>query len=404
MSKYKNKRLHITSFDIVFAIIFLVLLVVSAFFWSNFQETQGKFNIKHTKVDFIISAPSHEQITEIGSKEDVDKIVPYVYKTVDIKGNKKSVNSGLYIIENAADLEYTVFSDSLKIKTVSSSVNNPLYVSSELAKTADISTSETVNISVSGTPIEFTVVGIYKSDYRNVGGTAIALMQNDIKTVCGDDYRYNGAYISSNDLTATKSYLESYIGMGDLRSADEFDSDAAYQQYLENRNNKSSSESTFYRDDYIKELDRRYSSKLYRELIISLSFIVGSLISLLINLICKPGKYTKSDVEKDIRNNFTLKQEKQMYSRYNVCGLILYILAFIAYLSVSYFVVGNALISLSNISALALTVLFVVIARALSIRKLNKQFSLCAEKIEKEREKEKNKEIKNENKKENEGT
>ncbi len=381
MSKYKNKRLHVSAFDFVFTVIFLALLITSAFFWAEHQETKGKFNIEQTKVDFIIEAPNHDQVAEIEARGDVDKVVPYVYRSADIKGNKKTVNSSLYIIENADDLCYTVFSDSLKLKTTASTTNNPLYVSSDLAKSAGLSLNDTTVITLSGTSIEFTISGIYKSDYRNVGGTAIAIMQNDVKALCGEEYRYNGAYICSNDVNSTHSYIEKYVGMGDIRSADEFDSDDAYQQYLENRKNKNSTESTIYVSSFVKELEKRYNSKLNRDFFVSIAFIVVAVLFLLIDLCGKPNRYTKNDVEKDIRNNFTLEQEKQMYGRYSSSGFFLYIIAVCAFIVVSYFVLGNELISINNISALVSTVIFSIIARASTSGKLDKQFSIVSEKI-----------------------
>ena len=386
MSKYKNKRLRISAFDFVSAVIFLGFLIGSAFFWAERQETKGKFNIEQTKVDFIIEAPSPNQVTEIDARSDVDKVVPYIYRSADIKGSKKTVNSSLYIIENADDLGYTVFSDSLKLKETSSTANNPLYISSDLAKGAGLSLNDTVNITLSGMTIEFAISGIYKSDYRNVGGTAIAIMQNDVKALCGEEYKYNGAYVCSNDVNSTQSYIEKYVGAGDIRSADEFDSEDAYQQYLENRKNKNSTESTIYVSSFIKELERRYNSKLNRDLIISIAFIVGAAVFLLINLCCKPNRYTKNDVEKDIRNNFTLEQEKQMYGRYSFSGFFLYIVAVCAFITISYFVLGNELISINNISALASTVIFSIIARVSTSSKLDKEFSIVSEKIKKESE------------------
>ncbi|MCI5752074.1 MAG: hypothetical protein MR038_06265 [Oscillospiraceae bacterium] len=386
MSKYKNKRLHVSAFDFVFAVIFLGLLIASAFFWAERQETKGKFNIEQTKVDFIIEAPSQDQVAEIDARGDVDKVVPYVYRSADIKGNKKTVNSSLYIIENTDDLGYTVFSDRLKLQTTASTANNPLYVSYDLAKSAGLSLNDTTSITLSGTSIEFTISGIYKSDYRNVGGTAIAIMQNDVKALCGLEYKYNGAYVCSNDVSSTQSYIEKYVGMGDIRSADEFDSDDAYQQYLENRKNKNSTESTFYVSSFIKELERRYNSKLNRDLIISIAFIVGAALLLLIDLCGKPNRYTKNDVEKDIRNNFTLEQEKQMYGRYSFSGFFLYIIAVCAFIAISYFVFGNELISINNIAALGSTVLFSIIAKISTSGKLDKQFSIVSEKIKKESE------------------
>lgn len=386
MSKYKNKRLHISAFDFVFAVIFFILLMGSAFFWAECQEIKGKFNIEQTKVDFIIEAPSQEQVVEIETRNDVDRVVPYVYKSTDIKGNKKSINSSLYIIENIDDLNYTVFSDSLKIKDTTSTANDTLYISSDLAKSAGLSINDTVNITLSENTIEFVISGIYKSDFRNVGGTAIAIMQNDVKALCGEGYRYSGAYVCSNDVNSTRSYIEKYVGMGDIRSADEFDSDDAYKQYLENRNNKSSTESTIYVSNFIKELEKRYDPKLERDFIISIIFIVGAVLFLLIDLCGKANKYTKNDVEKDIRNNFTLKQEKQMYVRYNFSGFFLYIITVCAFIAISYFVLGNDLVSINNILALVSTVLLSLIANASANSRLDKQFSKISEKIRKESE------------------
>lgn len=388
MSKYKNKRLHISIGDVIFAIVFLGLLIVSAYFCSEYQETKGKFNIEQTSVDFIVEAPSKEQVAELESRSDIDKVVPYAYRSVDVKGKKKSVNTGLYVIQNASDLNYTVFSDKLSIERSDSSPTNPIYISSDIAKNAGVSLNDTLNLTIGNTPIEFIVIGIYKSDYRNAGGTAIIILQNDVMALLGEDYNFNGAYISSNDISATKTYLDTYIGMGDLRSADEFDSDNAYQQYLENRKNKNSSESVFNSAIYITELGKRYNSKLMREFVISIGLIVGAAIILLIDLLSKTRRYTKSDVEKDIRNNFTLKQEKQMFGNYNTLGTMLYILAVIAYIVVSYFIFNIAFISVNNIIALAVTIISAMIARTSSISKLNKQFSIVSEKIKKEKESE----------------
>ena len=189
----------------------------------------------------------------------------------------------------------------------------------------------------------------------------------------------------SNDVNSTQSYIETYVGMGDIRSADEFDSDDAYQQYLENRKNKNSTKSTIYISSFIKELEKRYNSRLERDFFISTAFIVIAVIVLLIDLCGKPDKYTKNDVEKDIRNNFTLEQEKQMYGRYNSSGFFLYIIFVCVFVAFS-FILGNNLVSINNISALVSTVLFSLIARVSTIGKLNRHFSTVSEKIRKESE------------------
>ena len=109
MSEFKNKRLHLSIIDGVFIVVFICLSIISAYFWSEYTETKDLYNIEKTNVDFIITAPSKEQVSEIEDQSHIDKVVPYVYKTITIDSNNKAISANLYIIENTCIKQEFIF-------------------------------------------------------------------------------------------------------------------------------------------------------------------------------------------------------------------------------------------------------------------------------------------------------
>ena len=85
------------------------------------------------------------------------------------------------MIENQEDLPYTVFSDNLKVQNLSTNEGNILFVSDSFANAANVKLSDNLNILFNETPINFTISGIYKGDHREVGGTIIAIINEDIQ-------------------------------------------------------------------------------------------------------------------------------------------------------------------------------------------------------------------------------
>ena len=89
MNRFNNKNFRISSTEIIGLITFLCLLLGSAFFYKSYSDTKGLYNIEKTKVDYIIQAPSAEQVTEISQLDHIDRVTPYYYRAVDVQVRKR---------------------------------------------------------------------------------------------------------------------------------------------------------------------------------------------------------------------------------------------------------------------------------------------------------------------------
>ena len=107
-----------------------------------------------------------EQVAEIQSLDSVDIITPYLYRTIEFKGEQKTIKSNLFIIEDVANLEYTVFSDDLIIDRSLTQYDNPLFISEELANNAGLSIDSDVTLTLHEEKIRFNIQGIYKIQFR----------------------------------------------------------------------------------------------------------------------------------------------------------------------------------------------------------------------------------------------
>ena len=370
--KVGNNRFGITPVDFVFIAIFLCLSVLATYFCADYNKTEGLFNIEKTNVNFIISAPSKNQVEEIKSLDSVDEITPYIFKSVDCTLNSQNIRSNLFIIEDNEDLNNTVFSDQLLISSASSQYTNPLYISNDLAKNAGLSTGDTIELSVRNKQIKFSVQSIYKSDYRLVGGTMIAVMQDDILEAYNDNnYKYNGAYICSNDTRATSEYLETYIPLGDLRDRDEFDNDEQYEIYLKDREQTDYTKTTLYCDDFIRELHNRNDAKSSRELLFFIASFSIAVLAVFLWLVFKSFVDIKNNFIKDIYNSFSNEQEKGMYYRYFANNMLIYSLVFALAIVLGAIWFGIDILSVINALGLIITIAMVAAAWLISIAKLN---------------------------------
>lgn len=309
MTKIKNKRLHLSIYDVVFSVLLLVLLLVAGLLFNQYSKIKAQYNISKTDVDFIISAPNAEQVSSMMELDHVESVVPYIYRSVECSNDSKNLKASMYFIEDWDEIDSTVFSDSLLIDDVAFDGERSICISDELASELNLSVGDSVSITVSGSTEEYFVARIYGSDHRNVGGTIIALLSESTTN-------YSGAYVCSRNTADTRAYLDSYVPLGDLRDRYEFDSDEAYQIYLEDRESADYSNSLFDTEAYLKEVSKRYDSQKSRMLVIStVVYLVAAVIPAVCMLI-KSRRYTKKDVRKDVRNNFSLDVEKAMYKSY----------------------------------------------------------------------------------------
>ena len=370
----RNKRLHISMVEVFFAFIFAVVLVWGAYFFSQYLEVKSNYNIKETAVDFIISAPSKEQVNEIAALSHIKSIVPYFYRTIEVSNGKKSIESNLYIIESENDLPSTVFSEELLIRKLSQKPVNPLYISDSFSKATRKSLNDVIDIVIDGKTIKFLVAGIYKGDNRNVGGTIIAVANNEIVSALSRTDRYNGAYISSNDIGKTRSYLEEYQPLGDLRTRDEFSSDEAYNIYLSERKTDKG-RLLLDREKYLNNVEKRNDAERTRLLLLTIVCVIVAVLTVYISVCLRLIGYIKKHADNDMRNSFTLKQERSMFRRFCFMNMLMLFVAYILVLLVSWIAFDMRVFTYISLIGFVVLALLFICEYYMAVTKLDAVFT-----------------------------
>lgn len=387
MAKYKNKRLHISFAEIIIAIIFVVITLGGLFFQKEYGDIKALFNIERTFVDYIITAPSKEQVVEIQEQEGMKAVVPYIYRSVEIGHHGKVYESSLYVIENAEDIKYTTFSDELRISGTIPSELNTICVSYDLAKNLGIKVEDNISVSVQNTELTFRVAGIYESDYRSVGGMLLTEFNGEIEELLGSEYKYNGAYLCSDNTALTDDYVEKYVPLGDLRTREDFESDEAYDIYLKDRETSDYSKMIFYTDNYLKEIENRNTAKMNRQIILAIMSYIVIILVVVVLVFVKTNTYIRKDLLRDVRNNYTIKQEKEMFKYYVVSVLGLVLLSEIVGLTIGYFALGTVPNVLLNGLVIVIAIVLILLCNGIMQVKITHNYEEIKAKI-KDKEKE----------------
>ncbi|MCR5456953.1 MAG: hypothetical protein K6F14_02630 [Clostridiales bacterium] len=358
-----------------------ISFVLGGFFFNLYEDTSSKYNFAKTSVDFIIPSPSQEQVETMSTLDHIDSIVPYGFVSKTINKDGKSLKTNIYILDNANSISQTVFSDALLISRIKKMPDNAIFLSSKVADALKTHVGDSVEVSVFNNAIDFTVAAIYQDDQRNVGGTVIVTLSGDLENDLPENYTYSGAYISSNNTDATKKYLSSYKPLGDLRSRDDFDSDEAYEIYLGSRENTDYTQSIFYREAYLSEISTRNDARLFRELITTIIVDVVGLLLLFIWVVVRTSKYCTNEVRKDIRNNYTIKQEQNMFNTYFVAVAAISVIAMVGFVLITKLIWNISLFSVYNIATAIVCIVLIVISWVIQTNKLNNLFAKKDEQI-----------------------
>lgn len=299
---YRNMRLHVAWAEIMALLVFGLLLLGACWEYHAYVRLGNMFNIAKTKVDYIIHAPSFEQVKQIGQLDHVAHITPYYYQNIEAP-----VLGDLYIINNEDDLPYTPFSNELLLQKAGNVPGNKLYISDDFAKKSGWRIGKTVELSIGSEQIRFHVAGIYKTDDRQVGGVLIAIQPAGSMAAMKNTV-YNGAFISSknravSDIYFKEEYKPSYPG-----AKEEMPSE------------------TFVAREYLQDKTKHYTEQLTHSLWSWIGFLVLAYVLLGVEVCWRAKNYLTKWVRVDLADNFTVNQEISMYKRYFVHMFLLVLL------------------------------------------------------------------------------
>lgn len=391
MNKYKNRQFHFSVKDILVVILVMLTTILSLVFYDGYSETKEKYNVSKTSVDYIIQTPSVEQISEFRSMEHINSVVPYYYCACSANVSGKTVKAELYLIEEINQMGNTLFSQELLVKQNQDVSGNVLYLDSVFADKYDVSVGDKLQLMTNGGNIECTVGAVYETDGRHDTGMLMAIYAEQFAEFVNPNgtLKYSGAYLDSSDNAATEAMLKEYVPMGDLRSRDEFESDELYQAYLDLKLSADSTQTTFNKDNYLKEVANRYDAKLTRNSVLMYGITVLGMCLTAVWLLVNSMKYIKKDILKDIRNNFSAEQEKEMIRAYFLFALIFVCIGILASEGVVAFVLGWKYSIGIVVLNVVLPAVAVLISMLVADSKLDKSYYKAMEKYKKEKAKKK---------------
>ena len=200
------------------------------------------------------------------------------------------------------------------------------------------------------------MAGIYKNDKRKVGGLLIAVKSSEVPIP-----KYTGAFIASNNPTQSASYFKNdYEPMGDKNFRDKGE--------------------VFITHDYVQELYKRYGKELQRNLAGYILLLLIAYCILCLFIFFRASAYLKKYVYEDLKDNFTVAQEINMYKRYffKVFMLVLLINGLVAlFCNIKYGLFWNNFLTVSMI----LSITSISIVASYWNRRLKKQCSEWQKKI-----------------------
>lgn len=385
MKKYKNRRFHFSVKDVLMVILVMITTLLSLLFCNNYGETKAKYNISKTRVDYIIQTPSVEQISEMQSMEHIRSVVPYYYCSCSAKVSEKTVKAEIYLIEEMEQMNNTLFSQELLVQQDKGVSGNVLYIDSVFADKYDVTVEEKIQLMTNGTSIDCVVGAVYETDGRHDNGMIMAIYAEQFVDFVNPNgtLKYSGAYLGSSNSTETEAMLKDYVPMGDLRSKDEFESEELYLAYLDLKQNADSTQTTFNKSNFLKDIANRYDTKLTRNCILMYSMIILGACLAVICLLTRSLKYIKKDILKDIYNNFSAEQEKEMIRAYFLSAVVSVLVGSAFSSAVAIFIMGftHSRIVILN---MVLLIMAVIISWFVATKKLDKSYYKAMAKYNKE--------------------
>lgn len=232
----KNRSL----FSVVSSI--LISLLVSIVFIpgiiSDYAGANNELSIyEKTQIDFDVPSPGFAQVGELNEMGHIESVIPYYFTTKGTNHNNKAiVNIGMLMFDNFELLNKSMYNDLRAIDVSAKEVENPLFIDYGFAKKFGIKIGDELKFEFSGVSVPFEVFGIYENNTYYQGNVVAGLWNGEQKRVTEENLnmqlKYSGAYIISNHIETTNTYLRNeYKPYGLLRNPEDFATEEAYQTH-----------------------------------------------------------------------------------------------------------------------------------------------------------------------------
>lgn len=391
---HKNRNFRLRALDYIIIPIVLSFVILGGFFNYIKGGYQSNFNIEKTNVDYIIQTPSVSQIESINNLEHINSITPYIFSAMEARVDNSTVKTDVFVVNSADDMSNTMFSEDLLVKKSSKTFDNEIFIDENYAKINNLKLEDTLTIKVINTNIEYTVKAIYKTDGRHDKGMTMVINVNDTKTVFdnryGNDYKYSGAFLDSNNIMDTNAYLDNYVPEGNLLTREDFTSEELYNIYLDSLDDINHKLNIFYRDNFIDQIHKLYDSKIALFIVLECLSVIVLCASIAIYPSIKLYRYLKTELAKDMKNNFDFKQESLMFNKYFT--ILSFIVFGVSCLSVllNILIFKNAIFSIFNLLAIILPTLTIGLIWTIESVALKKRFKMVESKNQKRNNKKNN--------------
>lgn len=322
MVMIKKNKTYFKRFFLIIEIIAIFISIISAFIMYNPLYTKSRYKSEYIDkisyyddngFDLIVLGASSNQVSEFKEKNFVNDAVSASRISLYINTGSYEDYQNVLVFDKEEDLKYTEFTES-RILSQSNEITDYIYADYKFCQLHNVKLGSIIKISVSGSYKDFTISRVYRTDYSYPEGTLIGL--KNIITIAST--KSQNVYLTSNNLSELKSYLNDYKPMGTFLDKTSFQTDEEYEAYVDDFNSKNYYSSCVIElEEDLNQVKMEYQTKISKVnkrfyvslVVVTLIVFLTSMMVFFINAKSKKDriyKYIQENGNKKIINLFTI--------------------------------------------------------------------------------------------------
>lgn len=199
-----------------------------------------------TKFDFLAYSPVESQISEMEAETSIKSVFPYFHRLSTIsKGSKSYDTSAVFSThDNVSISQYIAIREK---QSLTSLPDNAIFLDEKSALEINANLGDEIILQMAaGGPLTFSVAKIYATDTLYPSFTDANEIQGSvyfpyvgenrslIEAAYPNGIKIHAVMIEAENYQQCRNYLSSYIPLGAMMTRDDFDTDAGYNNYVEN--------------------------------------------------------------------------------------------------------------------------------------------------------------------------